>query len=47
MAFMSRVQLGFSALRDLAVLRPPVRQGALDILLSLATHTGMYFYICP
>ncbi|KAL8280944.1 hypothetical protein RQP46_006623 [Phenoliferia psychrophenolica] len=33
-----QVQLGFAALRDLAVMRPPVRQAALDVLLSLTTH---------
>ncbi|KAK4701540.1 symplekin, partial [Phenoliferia sp. Uapishka_3] len=33
-----QVQLGFAALRDLTVMRPPVRQAALDVLLSLTTH---------
>ncbi|ORY92427.1 Symplekin tight junction protein C terminal-domain-containing protein [Leucosporidium creatinivorum] len=33
-----QVQLGFSALRELAVLRPPTRAAALDVLLSLTTH---------
>ncbi|SCZ93130.1 BZ3500_MvSof-1268-A1-R1_Chr6-2g08480 [Microbotryum saponariae] len=33
-----QVQLGFSALRELAVLRPPFRPAAVDVLLSLTTH---------
>lgn len=36
-----RVQIGFAALRDLAALRPTVRDEALDVLLSLTTHSGM------
>lgn len=35
-----RVQIGFTALRDLAVLRPRVREAALDQLLALCTHAG-------
>ncbi|SCV67819.1 BQ2448_5430 [Microbotryum intermedium] len=33
-----QVQLGFSSLRELAVLRPEVRPAAVDVLLSLTTH---------
>lgn len=37
-----RVQIGFQALRELAVLRPTVRDEAVDVLLSLTTHSGPY-----
>jgi hypothetical protein len=37
-----KLQGAFSALRDLALLRPPVRPDALDMLLSLSTHTGVF-----
>lgn len=33
-----QLQLGFSSLRELALLRPPVRQAALDVLLSLTVN---------
>ncbi|BGP47764.1 hypothetical protein JCM10450v2_003629 [Rhodotorula kratochvilovae] len=33
-----QMQLGFSTLRELVVLRPSVRRPALDVLLGLATH---------
>ncbi|GAA5867661.1 hypothetical protein JCM1840_006647 [Sporobolomyces johnsonii] len=33
-----QMQLGFSTLRELAILRPSVRQAALDVLLGLTTH---------
>ncbi|GAA5993793.1 hypothetical protein JCM5350_007671 [Sporobolomyces pararoseus] len=33
-----QMQLGFSTLRELTVLRPSVRKGALDVLLGLTTH---------
>jgi len=34
------MQLGFSTLRELAILRPSVRRPALDVLLGLTTHAG-------
>ncbi|GAA5904392.1 RNA-processing protein PTA1 [Sporobolomyces salmoneus] len=33
-----QMQLGFSTLRELAILRPSVRRAALDVLLGLTTH---------
>ncbi|CEQ40286.1 SPOSA6832_01874, partial [Sporobolomyces salmonicolor] len=35
-----QMQLGFSTLRELAILRPSVRRAALDVLLGLTTHAG-------
>lgn len=35
-----RMQLGFSTLRELVVMRPSVRSAALDVLLGLCTHAG-------
>lgn len=40
-----RVKIGFMTLRDLAMLRPPLRQNAMDVLLSLTTHTGTFIDI--
>ncbi|KAI5476147.1 hypothetical protein MNV49_000365 [Pseudohyphozyma bogoriensis] len=34
----NQVHLGFAALKDLALLRPPARQAALDVLLGLTSH---------
>ena len=33
-----RVKVGFVTLRDLAMLRPPLRSDAMDVLFSLTTH---------
>lgn len=34
------MKIGFITLRDLAMLRPPLRSDAMDVLLALCTHTG-------
>ena len=34
------MQAGFSTLRELVSLRPPLRNNALQILLALTTHPG-------
>lgn len=36
----TQVQLGFTALRDLAMYRPPARPAAVDVLFGLCTHAS-------
>ena len=39
-----RMQVGFACLTDLAVLRIPARQKAVDLLFALAVHPGESFF---